>query len=334
MNHRSKQWIVPAGALVAMAWPLVGAASGCGSSDGALSFDGGLEAGPDDAGGGQGSDAEGRPAPGCLGPDAGPLDAGCIIDDMVQPNTETGGYWYTYSDRTFPFGTTLVPGYQGSVDPPEGVAFPPNNVPAAPPAPGPGPTVAGIAMTGQRTFSGGGLTLWGAGAGFDFLDLVPADAGAPDAADAGMLGVPVAFDGSAHAGIAFWGISNMGASQRVGVHLADSREAAGGGVCDPSDPSMIFDGGADLVKNPTECGVDFVATATFTGAWTYFPIPFADFGSSQTYSGGPVYPSVDAKHLFYLHFQVNNPGYADKGPIAPEPPWSVSIAYVTWYDGP
>jgi len=281
----------------------------------------------------------------CLGPDLGPLGMNCIIDDMTGTPTQSGGYWYTFSDRTVPFGTMLVPGYQGTVDPPEGMQFLPNNVPATGlPMPGPGPTIPGLSMPADiRTFAGENLTLWGAGMGFDFLDQVPADASAPspDAGGdgGGVLGVPTAFDGSAHNGIAFWGRSNLPSTaaamgnQVVGIHLADQRQAAGGTVCDAGDPYTVFDGGADINKNPTECGVDFVKNQTFTPAWTYFHITWAQFGKSQNYSGGTIYPSVDQAHLFYLHFQVNNPGYAGMGPIAPEPLWSISVAYVTWYDG-
>jgi hypothetical protein len=280
---------------------------------------------------------------GCLGPDASPLPATCVIDDMTAVTTETQGYWYTFSDRTIPFSTSLIPSAQGTVDPAEGAQFPPDNVPdagplpdgGAYPTPGPGPSIPGLAApAAQRTFSGGGLTLWGAGCGFDFSDEIPDDAS--PAADAGALGIPVPYDGSAHKGIAFWGKSNLG-DQPIGVHLADNREAAGGGVRDASVPYTTFDdagGGADIVKNPVECGVDFVdSNVTLTSSWKYYSVTWAAFGKSQTYSGGAVYSMPDTKNLFYLHFQANNKGYHGSGAVAPEPPFSVSIAYVTWYDG-
>jgi hypothetical protein len=302
-----------------------GGTSGSGGSSGTVA--------PTD-GGGTGSD-DGATGTACLGGSTTPLPSSCVIDDMTMPSTETNGYWYTFSDRTAPFATTLVPGDQGIVDPAEGAQFPPDNVPVSGPMPGTGPTIPGLSAPADfRTFDGSGLTLWGAGSGFDFEDQVPP--GAPLQADGGQVpGVPVSFDGSAHNGIGFWAKSNITspATQLVGIHLADNREAAGGGVCDASVPYMVFDGGADIIKNPVECGVDFVKTETFTNTWKFFFVTWADFGKSQNYSGGTVYNMPDTKNLFYLHFQVNNPGYAGMGPIAPEPPFSISIAYVTWYDG-
>jgi len=162
----------------------------------------------------------------------------------------------------------------------------------------------------------------------------PGADGGPDGGPA--AGVPIGIDGSMHDGVAFWGKNNLTtpASQTVGIHIADGRQAKGGGVCDAGVPYATFDSGADIINNPAECGVDFTVSRTFTTTWQPFRVTWAQFGKNQTY-GGMAYPSVDTKNLFYLHFQINNPSDqgASKGPTAPDPPFDVSIAYITWYDG-
>jgi len=248
---------------------------------------------------------------------------------MTNISNAYGGYWYSFSDRTTPFGTDFVPGAQGTVNPVEGAQYQPSADPTSTMG-GPGPIIGGMPAA-FRQFSGGGLTLWGAGMGFDFKDAVPPDASAgPDGGYA--LGVPGPFDGSAHSGIAFYGKSNNGMPQSVGIHLADNREGAGGNICDAALPFTIFDGGADIDKNPAECGADFLKSEPFTTSWQYFHITWVNFGGTQTYSG-TTYMKVDPTKLYYLHFQVNNIAYKGMGPVAPEAPWDISIAYVTWYDG-
>jgi hypothetical protein len=264
----------------------------------------------------------------CLGPDAGPVDVSCVVDDMANPATLTGGYWYTYSDRTIPNTTTLVPGAAGIIDPVEGAQFLPDTTGTG------GPMVPGLSSpVNFRTFTGSGLTLWGAGMGFDWKDLTPpSDSDAADASPA--LGVPIAFDASMHQGINFYGMSGTGKNQAASVHFSDSREAAAAGMCNSDAAYVVYDGGADTVNNPTECGDDFFKTVTFTPTWTSFTVKFSST-ATQGYSGMVLTPkTLDTTKLYQIHFQVNNPGYAGKGPIAPEPAWDIRVAYITWYDGP
>jgi hypothetical protein len=267
---------------------------------------------------------------GCVppGPDAGPVtDMTCIIDDMMNPSTETGGYWYTYSDRTLPNSTILVPNPIGTISPLEGAEFPPDLTT------GTGPTVPGVGVAPFRRFSGGGLNLWGAGTGFDWTDSVPPMT--DDAGDgAAALGVPVAYNASAHKGISFYGITNTGTSQSVGIHFSDKREAAAGGICNVDAAFVVFDGGADTVTNASECSDDFVKTVTFMPTWQNFTVKFS--ATAQGFMDGMPLTALDPTSLYQVHFQINNPGYGAKGagPIAPEPPWDISVAYITFYDGP
>jgi hypothetical protein len=264
----------------------------------------------------------------CLNPDAGPLDPNCVIDDMSVDHTAYGGYWYTYSDRTLPNTATLVPNPAGTISPTEGAPFPPNTAGVG------GPTVPGLgAPANFREFSGQGLTLWGAGMGFDLQDVLPVDAGGGDAADAAAApGVPTAFDASRHLGIGFYGRSNSLASQTVGVHFTDIREAVVGGICDADAAFTVFDGGADTINGPTECSDDFLKNVTFTPDWAFFTVTFAS--ARQGFTDGDPLAAIDPSKLVEIHFQVNNPGYLGTGPIAPEPAWDISVAYITWYDGP
>jgi hypothetical protein len=254
------------------------------------------------------------------------VDSTCVVDDMTSTMTETGGYWYTFSDRTIPNTTILVPGAAGTISPLEGDQFPPSMDMTT------GPTVPGVSGPAPfREFTGSGLTLWGAGMGFDWKDQTPPndDAG-PDAAAA--LGVPVSFDASMHTGISFFGISNTGKNQSVGVHFSDKREAAAGGICNADAAYTVFDGGADTVNSPSECSDDFLKAVTFTSTWTNYTVKFA--ATAQGFSDGMPLTALDPTTLYQVHFQVNNPGYAGKGPITPEPAWDISVSYITWYDGP
>jgi hypothetical protein len=295
-------------------------ASDAGSSSSSSSSGGGTGSGSSSSSGGGTSDTGTPTGAGCLPPDAGTVATACLIDDMSSPITETGGYWYTFSDRTLPNSTILVPNPAGIISPLEGAQFPPATGDTAPG----GPTVPGVGLVGFREFTGSGLTLWGAGMGFDWIDLSPPGDAGPDAAAA--LGVPSSFDGSSHTGISFYGISNTGKSQAVGIHFSDQREAAAAGLCNADAGYTVYDGGADTINNPSECSDDFVKSVNFTATWTNFTVKFSS--TIQGFSDGTPLAALDPKT-----FQVNNPGYAGKGPIAAEPAWDISVAYITWYDG-
>ncbi len=284
----------------------------------------GSNGGGDDGGGSTGPTV-------CLGPDAGPVDPSCVVDDMTTPAIVSGGYWYTYSDRTFPNTTDVVDGSaavagtiiataDGFVSPAEGEQFF-SNMGAG------GPTVPGFPGTAPfREFSGGGLTLWGAGMGFNWTNVIPPGTDMSDAADAApALGVPGPYDASAHKGITFYGKSNGAASLAVGLHFSDAREAAAAGECD----ATVY------LNGPLECGDDYFKNYTFTTSWQNFTVKFADpLLKTQNYTTMDLAPGkLDTTHLYQVHFQVNNAAYAGKGATDAGPAFDISVAYITWYDG-
>lgn len=287
------------------------------------------------SGSSSGTTDDGAPPPVvCLLPMAGAVDPSCIIDDMTDQAIVSGGYWYTYSDRTFPNTTDVVDGQAtamgtviatsaGMIVPAEGQMYPPTTGDMG------GPTVPGV-TTGPvnfREFTGSGLTLWGAGMGFNWTNVIPPGTVMPDAADAApVLGVPGPFDASAHKGIAFYGKSNGTASVPVGLHFSDMREAAAGGLCDAS----VY------VNNPVECGDDYFKNYTFTTAWQNFFVKFKDPTlKTQNYSGMMLAPGgLDTTKLYQVHFQVNNAAFKGAGPTDAAPGFDISVAYITWYDGP
>jgi hypothetical protein len=297
-----------------------GSGSGSGSSSGAPS-DGGTV------------------ATGCLGPDAGAVPSSCVIDDMTGLTVVGGGYWYTYSDRTFPNTTDVVDGSAsvmgtviatsaGVVTPAEGDQFP---AALGDVMPG-GPTVPGVSGPAPyREFIGSGLTLWGAGMGFNWTNVLP-DAGAVDldaaaAADAApVLGTPGPYDASGHKGMTFYGKSNGSGPVVVGIHFSDARNAAAGGECDAS----VY------LNSPVECGDDYFKNYTFAPTWGNFVVKFADMAlKTQDYSGMHLPPgALDTTKLYQVHFQVNNGAFKGTGATDAAPGFDISVAYVTWYDGP
>ena len=268
--------------------------------------------------------SSGSTTTGCVPPDAGATTMACVIDDMMNPATETGGYWYTYSDRTLPNSIILVPGAAGIISPLEGAQFPPEQR-----RPGRSRRCRAWAPRPSTEFSGSGSTLWGAGTGFDWKDITPpmADDGGDAAA---ALGVPAAFDATGHTGISFYARTNIGTAQQISVHFSDKREAAAAGICNADAAYTVFDGGADTINSPTECSDDFLKNVNITNAWANYTVKFTA-AATQNYSGMGL-KALDITKLYQVHFQINNPGYAGK-PIAPMKPWDYSIAYITWYDG-
>jgi hypothetical protein len=256
--------------------------------------------------------------------------ATCNLDDMSSPATVTGGYWFTYSDRTCPNTALLVPDAAGTLSPIEGYA---SNPAADMTGVVQTTTVTGLAMpVGFREFSGGGEKTWGAGFGFNLLNngtnpftVCPASTctGTPPMVDA-AVGFPAPYDASMHKGVSFFAKSLMATATlptKVRVQLSDHHTdpgsgmpgaEAGAGICDQCDQSQT---GAD------RCSNDFYQSINLTPTWTQYTVLFAQIATdtwTKTYAKGQFDPTT----LYHVHFQLN----------APTPMFDIQIACVSWVD--
>jgi len=260
-------------------------------------------------------------------------DPATIIDDMSGAHgTEnaTGGYWYTYSDRTVPNSEPPIllsgggdgGGPPGSITPVEGQSFP--------------ITDAGIISGCNWSFreaTGGGETTWGAGFGMDFLSTPPDGGPVPfnscadlqaltDASqifnvtdiDSGTVGIVQPFDASMWSGITFWGISFTGKPQAVAVQMDDDRTSPWGGQC----TACNYAGGMT-----NSCSDNFIKGVTFTSTWTQFKVAWSDplFKTANWSKNGTKTP-IDSNKVYNLHFQIT---------AHPAPAFDVGVAMVQFY---
>jgi hypothetical protein len=247
-----------------------------------------------------------------------------LIDDMSGKRIDgpgLSGYWFTYSDQTNPYSEPpiFLPDAAGTLTPAVGTSFGPN-------APGPG------AIANARECKGGGEAVWGAGYGFDFIDVAPdggnnvpfwaCDGGGPsiwlDNPEAGT-GVPIPFDASAHKGVSFWAIANSDGLTSVQVKLSEKRTNAWAGVCNACATSTYL---------PNEqCGDDYLYLISVPTTWQQFTIHFDDpelktaNWSKQALPPGGFDPST----FYSLHFQF----HTSKVALAP---FDISIACVQFVD--
>jgi hypothetical protein len=247
-----------------------------------------------------------------------------LIDDMSGKKIDgpgLSGYWFTYDDQTNPYSEPpiFLAGAAGAITPEIGQTFGPN-------AAGPGE------IANARECKGGGQTVWGAGYGFDFIDVMPdggnaipywaCDGGGPtvwnDAPDAGT-GIPLPYNASAHKGVSFWAISNNGGLTSVQVKLSENRTNAWGTVCNACATSAYL---------PTEqCGDDYLYLVSVPTTWTQFTIHFDDpelktaNWSKQNLPPGGFDPST----FYSLHFQF----HTSKVALAP---FDVSVACIQFVD--
>jgi hypothetical protein len=271
---------------------------------------------------------------------------------------KTGGYWYTYSDRTVPYSEPpelflaadgAAP--PGTLTPPEGQSFPVTD----------SGTVASCPMPlGFRECTGGGETLSGAGFGMDFLSYPPdggqvpfnecdavyagvlvcgqlQDGGQapPNECDAGMIfnvndidsgtfGIVQPFDASMWSGITFYGISFTGASQAIYVSMDDDRTSPWGGIC-----NACVDLGATTFSTSSSggtknaCSDSFRKAVTFTAMWTQFKIAFSDMTfTPENWSMNGVSAPIHSNKVYNLNFAVTE---------APTPAFDLGVALVAFY---
>lgn len=263
---------------------------------------------------------------------------GPSIDDMTGQSTQTGGAWYTYSDRTIansepPINT--VPPAPGSITPKEGDSFAPvvpgtaNSIPAL--------MYKGNAVSARECVASGEKT-WGAGFGMDLLSETPdgaavgvnmCDAGNIFVTDGGPInvGIPQPYDGSPYKGFSFWAISLTGKNLNVEVHIDDDQTTPWGGECNICrDPNLKCAAGADGGSTTVcPCSDNFVETFSFPSAgWKQFALRWTDTGfkvGGWSNEGKLVFhPSK----MYNIHFQFTT----SSGTALPN--YDVAVAYLEW----
>jgi len=277
---------------------------------------------------------------------------------MTGAPTATGGYWYTFSDRTcvsFQPPLILADASSPNMSPQEGQQFDPIDVSANPSDPK-APTIGGAAFN-YREVTGGGNANWGAGFGFDLLDSPEGinayaictatpetcsgneapDAFTPPVVDggAGAVSRATAFDVTGdgpHKGIAFWGRA-VGAATPIKVDVQFSDKST-----NPSGTTLNGDAGG-ITCNACKygaggaggCADDFIETVNLSDTWTERTILFSDtalktVGWSNGNKSRPA-TQLDLKTLFYIHFQLST---SEDG--KPLKPFDITIAHVSWVD--
>ncbi len=275
------------------------------------------------SGGGSGSSS---------GSSASVADAGsgatCSLDDMSSAATSTGGYWFTYSDRTCMNTSLLIPDAAGTISPGEG--YPSNPLVDDSGAPL-SVTLPGVAMpVGYREFIGGGEKVWGVGFGFNFTNdgnnpftVCPPSTctGTPPMVDASSgFGAP--FNASMYKGISFYARSLMAtatAPTKVRVQISDKHTDPGSGSPEAGPTSGICNQCAS--SGLTECANDFYITVDLTPTWAPYTVLFADIATdtwAATYAKGQIDPTT----LYHVHWQINTP----------VPNFDIQIACISWVD--
>ncbi len=280
---------------------------------------------------GSGSGSSSGTSAGSSGSSGGGAPATCDLDDMLMSATTTGGYWFTYSDRTCPNSALLMADAAGTLKPIEGYASDPTpgadaGVPLAIAIPGVANSV------GFREFSGGGESVWGAGFGFNLLNTgmnpftvctqAPCT-GTPPANDA-AVGFPAPYDASSHKGISFFAKSLMATATlptKVRVQLSDKHTDPGSGTAD-AGLSSDFCNVCDMSNGGVNrCTNDFYKAVNITSDWAQYTVLFSEIATdtwTKTYAKGMFDPST----LYHVHFQLNKP----------TPQFDIQIACISWVD--
>ena len=255
----------------------------------------------------------------------------CLLDDMSGPANMTGGYWFTYSDRTCANTALLMDGAAGTLNPTEGY---PSNPAVDTTGAALSVTLPGAAMPmGYREFSGGGEKTWGAGFGFNLLNdgtnpfaqcTAPMTCtGTPPMVDA-AVGFPAPFDASMHKGISFYAKSLMAtatAPTKVRVQLSDHHTDPGSGVPGAGPDAGVCDPCDNSGTGTNRCANDFYSTVSITSDWQQYTVMFGTIPTdtwTKKYSAG----SFDPSTLYHVHWQLN----------APTPMFDIQIACVSWVD--
>ena len=278
----------------------------------------------------------GLPSAGEASADGPACDPTMILDDFRSDSgtTRTGGYWYTYSDRTCVSYTPprIRPDAAGTLEPQEGQVVLPINDGTLTPTCEAEP-VPFVELRGE------GENIWGAGIGFDFAhnslprnpyvscpvaeacDGTPAPGAAAYALQSGAFNTRVV--AGPPSGISFWARApEATAAVSLEFHLSDGHSSESGGVCKlclyrPAEPGQ------------GECSDDWLVTLKVTAAWEQQTVRFDDprlstLGWSTTPARAQPWCTLDTTALYSVHFQLSTDG---QGALAP---FHIQIGYVTW----
>jgi hypothetical protein len=237
-----------------------------GPAEGGGGGEGGLEAGPSEAGFDAPSDTGTKQdaAVDALAADAPSGDAGVtyvLIDDMEGNNGEISapkggnGYWFTFGD-----GTTA-----GVETPAASSAFTDTAISPPRAVTGPFTALSGASSTHGAEVSGSGFAMY-AVMGFN------------------LKAVRGVYDASDYVGFVFWGRTGSTATDgTVRFLVADMNTDAAGGVC-------------------TMCNDFFGENLVFTSTWTQYTVMYSDL--SQAGFGVPVETNLNAANIYAVQFQV------------------------------
>jgi hypothetical protein len=239
--------------------------------------------------------------------------SGGIIDDMSSAAPATGGYWYTYSNRSVPNSEPpIFTTDAGTVMPLEGDPFPPD---MGPTSCVPSFTTSTFTDFHYREFLINAVPAWGGGFGMDLTDFMPDGGPVPfNSCDAGTIfdvhdlngntGIPQPYNASQYSGISFWGISLGAGSVSVEVHMDDQQTDPWGGVCNPcaGGSAKCSDSGA----NTCPCSDNFIKTVKFLPAtWKQYTVSFTDMTGFKTQNwSGQGLKTFDPTTLYNIHFQI------------------------------
>ena len=297
--------------------------SGTTSNNNSSSTDTGGASTTTSADGGGGSSGSGSAGTGGTTPGSC-TNSALLIDDMTNPAspTITGGYWYTYSDRTCvsPLPALIRGDAAGTIIPEEGQQYLSTTG-----ASNDGPNPCGTGAVSYRDFSGGMENNWGAGMGFDLADTAPTgafasctspeqctgteapDAYTPPSDGGGSFAAP--FDASKFKGVTFFiRAPDTGAVPvKVNVQLSDKSTNPGGGTCD-----QCLYGGPAASATTIRCADDWIKTVSATSSWTQQTVLFNDptlkTGGWSTGNTPRASSAIDLKSLYYVHFQLSTNG--------------------------
>ena len=258
----------------------------------------------------------------------GGAGATCNLDDMSTTSTTTGGYWFTYSDRTCPNTSLLLPDAAGTISPGEGYASNPAVDDSGAPV---NVTLPGVAMpVGYREFSGGGEKTWGVGFGFNFTNngtdpftVCPASTctGTPPMVDA-SAGFGAPYDASKHKGISFFAKSLMATATlptKVRVQISDKHTDPGSGSPEAGPTTGICNQCAS--SGLTECSNDFYQSVNITPTWAQYTILFSQL-PTDTWAATYMKGQMDPTTLYHFHWQLNS--------LVPN--FDIQVACISWVD--